>query len=439
MRVRRVVIGLIAGLILGSVLAATSPVAASRTAAVLQPIGQLWVNAIRMTVVPLVVALLFVAIAGRSSVESNDAAGDAPGTERELGRVGLATVVTFFALLLFAALVGVLLAPSLIDDLHLTGDMAASLRSTAVAGAGQTAAHVTALPGFGAWVTGLLPVNAIASAAEGAMLPLIAFTLLFALATRRVDAGPRRALIDFFGAIAGAMTAVVDWIIAAAPIGIFALVTVASSRAGIGLAGAMLYYVVSISALVVLFTLLMYPVASIFGRVPLGRFTRDMAPAQAVALGTSSSLASLPALVEGGRALRLSATATGFVLPLSVSTFKVATPIYWLVGTLFLAKLYGVALGTTAVVTIALTGAALSFTIPGVPQGAMLMLAPLLVTYGIPADGVGLLIAVDSIPDLFGTLTNVSGDLVVATIVSAVTRRDPVAEPVTDAASSSDE
>ena len=439
MRVRRVVIGLIAGLILGSVLAATSPVAASRTAAVLQPIGQLWVNAIRMTVVPLVVALLFVAIAGRSSVDSNGAAGDAPGTERELGRVGLATVVTFFALLLFAALVGVLLAPSLIDDLHLTGDMAASLRSTAVAGAGQTAAHVTALPGFGAWVTGLLPVNAIASAAEGAMLPLIAFTLLFALATRRVDAGPRRALIDFFGAIAGAMTAVVDWIIAAAPIGIFALVTVASSRAGIGLAGAMLYYVVSISALVVLFTLLMYPVASIFGRVPLGRFTRDMAPAQTVALGTSSSLASLPALVEGGRALRLSATATGFVLPLSVSTFKVATPIYWLVGTLFLAKLYGVALGTTAVVTIALTGAALSFTIPGVPQGAMLMLAPLLVSYGIPADGVGLLIAVDSIPDLFGTLTNVTGDLVVATIVSAVTRRGLVAEPATEAASSSDE
>ena len=438
MRVRRVVIGLIAGLILGSVLAATSPVAAGRTAAVLQPIGQLWVNAIRMTVVPLVVALLFVAIAGRgsSTQSTSDASGD---PERELGRVGLATIVVFFGLLLFSALVGVLLAPPLIDDLHLTGDMAASLRSSAVAGAGETAAHVTALPGFGAWVTGLLPVNAIASAAEGAMLPLIAFTLLFALATRRVDAGPKRALIDFFGAIAGAMTAVVDWIIAAAPLGIFALVTVASSRAGIGLAGAMLYYVVSISALVVLFTLLMYPVASIFGRVPLGRFTRDVAPAQAVALGTSSSLASLPALVEGGRALRLSATATGFVLPLSVSTFKVATPIYWLVGTLFLAKLYGVALGAAAVVTIALTGAALSLTIPGVPQGAMLMLAPLLVTYGIPADGVGLLIAVDSIPDLFGTLTNVTGDLVAATIVSAVTRGDPVAEPPTEVASSSDE
>jgi Na+/H+-dicarboxylate symporter len=183
----------------------------------------------------------------------------------------------------------------------------------------------------------------------------------------------------------------------------------------------------------------MYPVASMLGRVPLARLTRSMAPAQAVALGTSSSLASLPALVEGGRALGLSQTATGFVLPLSVSTFKVATPIYWLVGTLFLAKLYGVTLGATAIVTVALTGAALSLTIPGVPQGAMLMLAPLLVTYGIPADGVGLLIAVDTIPDLFGTLTNVTGDLVAATVVNAITRRQVVADPVIAAASSSDE
>lgn len=440
MRVRRVVIGLIAGLILGSVLAATSSVAAARVAAVFQPLGQLWVNAIRMTVVPLVVALLFVAVAGRDAASARSSGqGEQTSAERGLGRVGLMTLIVFFGLLAFAALVAILLAPPLIDDLHLTAAAAASLRATVSDAAAPTAAHATALPGFGAWVTGLVPVNAIAAAAEGAMLPLIAFTLLFALATRRVDAALRRALVDFFGAISVAMTKIVDWIIAAAPIGIFALVLVASSRAGVALAGAMLYYVVAISAAVVLFTLLMYPVASIAGRRALGRFTRAVAPAQAVALGTSSSLASLPALVESARSLELSETTTGVVLPLSVSTFKVATPIYWLVGTLFLAKLYGVALGTTAVVTVALTGAVLSLTIPGVPQGAMLMLAPLLVTYGIPADGVGLLIAVDSVPDLFGTLANVTGDLVVATVVSALTNGATVADPAAEDASSSDE
>ncbi len=405
MRVRRVVIGLVAGLILGSLISASGVAALVRVADVLQPVGELWVNAIRMTIVPLVVSLLFVAIAGRAN-------------HNDLGRLGVATVVSFFALLALAAAVGVLLAPPLIQDLKLSADVAASLRATATASASQTASHVGALPGFGAWLTALVPVNAIAAAADGALLPLIVFTLLFALAAQRVEERSRRALVDFFSAVAGAMTRIVDWVILAAPVGIFALVTAAASRAGAGLAGAMLYYVVAVSLSVVLFALLLYPVATIVGGIPLGWFTRVAARSQMVALGTSSSLASLPALVEGGQTLGLSDRVTSFVLPLSVSTFKVVTPIYWLVGTLFLAKLYGVALHTTAVVTIALTGVALSLTIPGVPQGAQLLLAPLLVTYGIPAEGIALLIAVDTIPDLFGTFANVTGDLVVATVVA---------------------
>jgi Na+/H+-dicarboxylate symporter len=189
---------------------------------------------------------------------------------------------------------------------------------------------------------------------------------------------------------------------------------------------------VAISSLLVLFALLMYPVATVAGRIPLGWFTRGVLPAQAVALSSSSSLASLPTLVEGGRALGMPAPITGVVLPVSVSVFKVATPITWLVGTLFLAKLYGVALGTTALVTIAAAAVALSLTIPGVPHGAQLLLASLLSTYGIPAEGIGILIAVDTIPDLFATMTNVTGDFVVAAVAS---RRD-VAEVVAEGASS---
>jgi proton glutamate symport protein len=211
-------------------------------------------------------------------------------------------------------------------------------------------------------------------------------------------------------------------------------VVVAASRMGASLAGAMVYYILAISLALILFALLLYPLATIVGRIPLGWFVRAAVPAQAVALGSSSSLASLPALIEGARALRLPAQVSGFVLPLSVSTFKVATPITWLMGTLFLAKLYGVSLGTTSLVTIAITAVALSLTIPGVPQGAQLLLAPLLVAYGIPAEGVALLIAADTIPDLVGTMTNVTGDLVVATI----TARLGVAEVLPEAALSVD-
>jgi Na+/H+-dicarboxylate symporter len=388
---------------------------------IIEPIGQLWVGAIRMTVVPLVISLLFVGVAG------NDA------TER-FGRIGAVTIVTFIALLIFAAMVALLLAPPLMGDMKLSAEAVANLRASAGAGAARTNEQAARLPGFATWVTSLIPANVVKAAADGAMLPVIAFTLLFGLAARSIEASLRSSLLHFFGAVASAMTTVVDWIIWAAPVGIFSLVVVAASRAGIVLAGAMAYYVIAISALLALFALLMYPIAAMVGRVPLGWFTRAAVPPQAVALSSSSSLASLPALVESARSLGLPPSVTGFVLPLSVSTFKVATPITWMMGILFLARLYGVELSTAALVSVAATAAALSLTLPGVPQSALLLLTPVLSSYGIPAEGIGLLLAADTIPDLMGTMTNVTGDLVVATVVGGW----GVAEPAVDAASSAD-
>jgi proton glutamate symport protein len=420
-RVHRVVIGLLAGLILGSVIAATQSPTALRVVGLIAPVGQLWVNAIRMTVVPLVVALLFVVVA-----EPESSAG--------LSRLAGVTLATFLGLLAFAAVVALLLGPPLIADMKLTPEAAALLRLSATAEAGEKIAQAGRLVGFGSWIPALVPANAVKAASDGAMLPVIVFTFLFALAARQIDPRLRQALVGFFGALANATTTIVDWIIAVAPLGIFALMLGAASRTGVALAGPMGYYVVAISALLVLFALLMYPIASMLGRVPLGWFTRGVLPAQAVALSSSSSLASLPALVEGGRALGMPTSITGLVLPVSVSVFKVSTPITWLVGALLLAKLYGVAIGTTGLVALAATAVVLSFTIPGVPQGSQLLLAPLLMGYGIPAEGVGLLIAVDTIPDLFATMTNVTGDFVVGAVVG---RRD-VAEGVDDAASSVD-
>lgn len=405
MRVRRVVLGLIAGLIIGSVVGASQSAAALRVVSWIAPLGQLWVNAIRMTIVPLVVSLLVVSIA---SGERSD----------HVGRMGGVTVAIFFAMLVFAAVFALLLAPPLIADMKLSADTVTALRGSAAAGAAGVTTQVTKLPGFGAWITGLVPSNVLSAAADGAMLPLIVFTLLLALAAREIDGELRRALVELFAAVAGATTTIIGWIIAVAPIGIFSLVLVAASRAGVVLVGAMAYYVAAISMALVLFALLLYPLASMAGGIPLGLFTRAVFPSQAVALSSSSSLASLPALVDGARAMRLPLRIGAFVLPLSVSTFKAATPITWMMGTLFLAKLYGVSLSTMSTVSIAVSAVALSLTIPGVPQGAQLLLAPLLVTYGIPAEGVALLIAVDTIPDLFGTMTNVTADLVVATIVA---------------------
>jgi len=428
MRVHRVVIGLIAGLVLGSAIGALNGAVALRLAGLLQPIGDLWVNAIRMTIVPLVVALLFVGVAGGDSREG-------------LTRLTVVTGATFVALLFFAAVVALLIVPALVNDMKLTPETAAALRSTAQVGADSTVARAAQLPGFGSWITSLVPANVIKSAADGAMLPLIVFTLLFALAARRIDPDLRASLVAFFTAVASATTTIVDWIIAVAPIGVFALVTAAASRAGTAVASATAYYVIAICAAHVLLALMTYPIASILGRVPLGWFTRAVLPAQAVALSSSSSLASLPALVEGSRALAQPVEVSGFSLPLAVSTFKLVTPVTWLMSVLFLAKLYGVEISTTASITIVLSSVVLSFATPGVPQGAQLVLAPILVSYGIPPAGIALLIAADTIPDLFATMANVTGDFAAATVIArhgVVGDAPDIAETVEESASSAD-
>jgi Na+/H+-dicarboxylate symporter len=288
------------------------------------------------------------------------------------------------------------------------------------------------------------------SAADGAMLPVIIFTLLFALAARHIDERLRQSLIDIFGAIAGATRAIVFWVMAAAPIGVFALVLATASRVGASLIPAMVYYVLAYSAAVILFALLIYPIAARAGRIPLPRFTRAALPGQTVAVSSSSSLASLPALIEGAESLRLPARVIGFVLPVSASLFKATTPIAWLVGALFLAKLDGITLGAGALASIALASVALSLATPGVPQGGILMLATVIPSFGIPASGAALLIGADAIPDLFATAANVTADLAAATIVAgrsvdggeepeqAESGEDDVAETTAEAASSDD-
>ena len=109
---------------------------------------------------------------------------------------------------------------------------------------------------------------------------------------------------------------------------------------------------------------------------------------------------------------------TGFVLPLAVSTFKIAAPVSWTMGALFVGWFYGVPLHAGAVATIAFASVFLAFAVPGIPRGAFIMLTPLFLTIGLPAEGIGILIAVDAIPDIFATVLNTTGDLAAATLVA---------------------
>ena len=200
MRAHRVVIGLLAGLVVGSLINASHSPALLRLIAFVEPVGLLWIGAIRMTVVPLVISLLFASVASH-------------GSSAELGRIGLVTLATFLGLLLISAVVGLFVARPLIDDMKLAADVAASLRATVTVGAVETTALAAKVPSLGSWLTSLVPANVVKAAADGAMLPVIAFTLVFALASRRIDAGLRESLVALFFAIANAMTRIVGWVL----------------------------------------------------------------------------------------------------------------------------------------------------------------------------------------------------------------------------------
>jgi Na+/H+-dicarboxylate symporter len=272
---------------------------------------------------------------------------------------------------------------------------------------------------FSAWLVSLLPANPVAAAASGAMMPLILFTLLLALAIARSPEASRQTLTHFFRALSDAMLVLVRWIILVAPLGVFALVLPLAVHAAATLAGAIGFYVAAYSIASIVVTLLLYPVVAIAGRIPLRRFARAALPPQLIAFSSSSSIAALPALIETAeKNLQLPERVTGFVLPLAVSTFKIAGPVAWTIGALFVGWFYDVPLHANSIATIAFAAVFLAFAVPGIPRGAFIMLTPLFLAIGLPAKGIGILIAVDAIPDVFATVLNTTGHLVAAVLVA---------------------
>ena len=274
---------------------------------------------------------------------------------------------------------------------------------------------------FAAWLTSLLPSNPIAAAASGAMMPLILFTLLFALAIARSPAPTRTTLTRFFQALGDAMLTLVRWVVMLAPIGVFALVLPLAAHAGAALAGAIGFYIVAYSV-----GCLRRHAAALSRRrrssagIPMRRF----APRRACRRSSSPS-APAPRSPRCRRSSKARSAAravaddaTGFVLPLAVSTFKIAAPLSWTVGALFVGWFYGIPLHAGGLATIAFAAIFLAFAVPGIPRGAFIMLTPLFLAIGLPAEGIGLLIAVDAIPDTFSTVLNVTGDLAAAALVA---------------------
>ena len=369
----------------------------------IEGIGTLWLNALRMTVGPLVFAMLVAAVASVS---------DAMAT----GRLASRAIGWFTFLLFVAGTLAVLLTQGLLALWPV--DRATADAFIAGASRGSTA-PVTSISWLD-WMQQLLPPNIIAAAADNAILALVVFAILFGFAATRLPQQQRDALTGFFGAMAEAMVVIVHWVLLLAPVGVFALALGVGRQAGFRAAGLLLQYATTVAAVIALATLVIYVVIALRGRVRVAEFAMAVAPVQVVAASTQSSLATLPAMIECSRErLGVSPRIASLVLPLAVAVFRYTSPLGNLAVCFFIAAMYGIEPSVLQMIGAIVVAFAVSIGSVGLPGQVSFIasVAPICGALGLPVDVLGILVAVEILPDIFRTIGNVTADVAVTVLV----------------------
>jgi len=227
-------------------------------------------------------------------------------------------------------------------------------------------------------------------------------------------------MVGFFRAVADTMIIIVRWVLYAAPIGVFALALGVGLTAGVGIVGLIAQYIVIVSAVTAAIVPMAFLFAVLWGRAPLGRFTNAIAPVLAVATSSRSSLASLPLMVERAiDAMGVPDRVVNLVLPMAVAVFRMTSPVANLGVVFFCAAVYGHDLSIGAIVIGGLVAIAISIGSVGLPGeiSYVASVAPISMAMGVPIELLGILVAVEAVPDIFRTVGNVSGDMAVTVIV----------------------
>ncbi|MFY7837047.1 MAG: dicarboxylate/amino acid:cation symporter [Novosphingobium sp.] len=400
-------LGLLGGLGGGLAVAFAAPSVLPLVQTWVQPVGEMWLRALQATIVPLVAALLFTGVTQTLATASAGAL-----SRRSLG--------LFLAVLAFSASMSLIVTPALIGLFPIPGEAGEALRQTLV---GKDAGPV---PGIADFLRSIVPTNVLDAAANDRMLPLILFMAVFALAVSRLAASQRELMTMFFAALASAMLVIIGWVLALAPLGVFALSLAVAAQSGTAVIGALAHYILIVVLTGSVVMVAGYGVAVAIARKPLGAFARALVPVQAFALSTQSSLASLPAMLGACRQLGVRETTAEFVMPLAVALFRATSPAMNLAVAVYVAHLYGVTLTPLAMIagfTVAVLVSLSSVSLPG-SISFVASVGPIAIAMGVPVEPLALLVAVEVLPDLMRTLGNVTMDVAVT---AAVDRRDSTA------------
>jgi len=409
-------IGLIAGLLLGLLAAGLeqrgSP-GLAETLRGIRPLGSLFLNLLSMVVIPLVATALFAGIAKL-------------GDLRTVGRLVVRTLAFFWATAIVAIVLGFLVGAALLPHSAITPEQQTALRAAAGADAAFIQRAAETIPTGLEFIVQLVPANPFKAAADGNLLPVIVFVTIFGIAAASLPLEKRAPLTSMADAVTEVLIRIIHWVMLFAPIGIFALVAPLITQFGWTLVRAMLWFIAAVVVGVLLFIVLVYlpSIALIARRSPV-RFLRAAYPSMLMGFSATSSLAALPLMIDAaGKDLELPRPVSGFVLPLAATLNRGGSAVFQSVALVFIARLYGVPFGAAEMFAAGAVVFLASLTVAAVPAGSVISLLPAFQATGLPIAGLTILIGLDRIPDMFRTMTNVTGHLTSAVVVTAVEPKD---------------
>jgi Na+/H+-dicarboxylate symporter len=395
---------LVVGLLLGMLSPGFADPFRSGAEATASIVGGLWLKGLTMTVVPLIIGLLVTGIA-----ESAEAAKG--------GRIAGRAVLWIVILSTASAIIGMALMLLLLRLVPLSDSSIGALRQAMNS---AQPVHMQAATGsVDAFFRGLVPENIVSAAANTDILPLVVFTVLFALAVSRIAAPRRASLVAFFAAITDAFLVIIGWILWLAPVGVLALAFGLGAAAGGAAFAALVHYILLVSGVGVVITIAAYPLAVLVARIPLRRFTKALLPPEGIAISTRSSLACLPAMLTSARELGIRDEVADVSLPIAVALFRATGPAMNTAVAVYVAYAVGLHPSPGAILAATAVGAVMSYPAISLPGEISYIssIAPIAIALGAPIAPLGLLVAVEMIPDIVRTLGNVAHDVTLTTLV----------------------
>ena len=394
-------IGLVLGIVAGLLAAVTGIPLLDGLIAVAAPFGTLFINAIRMVAIPLVITTIFVGVAGLGS----------PGT---VGRLGGSAVAFFWGTTIAAIVIGIVLMQLVLGFWPVTVQV------------GTAGEALPEIPGLLDFFLGLIPANPFAAASDDALLPLIVFTVLVAVAAGALSGDRRGRLIRLAEDVSAMFVKLIEWILWTAPVGVFGLTAPVIAELGFGLLASLLVFVATVVAGLFVFMALFYlPLVRFVGGKGVAEFASGVVGTYTIGFSTTSSVASLPVMFEDADNLGVSPTVSSLVLSLGAAINRAGSALFQAAAVVLLAALSGIPLSAATLAGAGMVGFLVAMSVAPVPSASIVTLAPILEAAGVPVTGLGILLGIDRIPDMFRSATNITGHVACAVVVEGVAGASP--------------